>query len=137
MKRHLYISLICLISYSNVQAAATAYADSTYSHAEPPVAKSIESALYRTFNVGDIDYSSDAISDPINMQDNFLTNSTVEQRKHAHALFEKVQAQQRFVESLDALSEVKLPDGSTKAGGVDEYAILKDRMTFTSRNAIM
>lgn len=66
-----------------------------------------------------------------------MPDSVLERRAHAHALLQKVLASQRFLESLDALSEVNLPVGVVKAGGALDYMIIIDRIEFTRDGAIM
>src|SRR5690606_18074492 len=45
-----------------------------------------------------------------------IPDSTGEERAHAHALLQKVLSGQRFLESLDALSEIDLPIGVVRSG---------------------
>lgn len=52
-------------------------------------------------------------------------------------LFQKVMAGQRFLESLDALTETTLPIGIIKSGGPLDYSILIDRIEFTKEGALM
>ncbi|HET7179411.1 MAG TPA: hypothetical protein VFI14_06785, partial [Chryseosolibacter sp.] len=76
-------------------------------------------------------------SDPIIVDDHAVADTVLDQRHHAQALLEKVLAEQRFLESLDALSEIELPVGVVKAGGAVDYSILIDRMQFSREGALM
>jgi hypothetical protein len=75
--------------------------------------------------------------DPIKASDRELADTILDQRNYAHALLEKVLRDQRFLESLDALSEVELPIGVVKSGGSADYSILIDRIQFTREGAVM
>src|SRR5690606_11529826 len=66
-----------------------------------------------------------------------IPDSTGEERAHAHALLQKVLSGQRFLESLDALSEIDLPIGVVRSGTGLDYTILIDRMEFTREGAVM
>ncbi|MEX1239906.1 MAG: hypothetical protein WEB30_09315 [Cyclobacteriaceae bacterium] len=76
-------------------------------------------------------------SDPIVAGDGSVADTILNKRAHAHALLEKVLSQQRFLESLDALSEIELPVGVVKSGGSVDYSILVDRIEFTKEGALM
>src|SRR5688500_13803491 len=75
--------------------------------------------------------------DPIQVPVETLADTVLDQRLHAHSLLQKVITAQRFIETLDALSEIELPVGVVKSGGPVDYSILIDRMTFTTTGAIM
>jgi hypothetical protein len=75
--------------------------------------------------------------DPILIPLSSLADSIAEKRSHAYSLLEKVKLENRFSESLDALSVIDLPIGVVKSGGVADYSILIDHMTFNSRGATM
>jgi len=77
--------------------------------------------------------SPDPITDPVET----IPDSVLDQRLHAHTLLKKVISAQRFLESLDALSEIELPIGVVKSGGAVDYSILIDRINFTKEGAIM
>ncbi len=66
-----------------------------------------------------------------------VQDSVLERRAYAHALLRKVLEGQRFLESLDALSEVTLPIGIVKAGGALDYTLLIDRVEFNRYGAVM
>src|SRR5688500_5248771 len=75
--------------------------------------------------------------DPVEIPSQNLPDSVLNKRTHAHALLQKVLDGQRFLESLDALSEIELPVGVVKAGGAADYSILIDRIQFTKEGALM
>lgn len=75
--------------------------------------------------------------DPMVAEVMSIADTTLSQRAHAHALLQRVLSEQRFLESLDALSEVDLPIGIAKSGGAADYMILIDRMEFTRDGAMM
>src|SRR5690349_24174611 len=63
-------------------------------------------------------------TDPIIALDLELSDTILNQRAHAHELLQKVLGAQRFLESLDALSEIELPVGVVKSGSDLDYSIL-------------
>jgi len=68
----------------------------------------------------------------------FPTNDSISARRtHAHALLQEVLSAQRFLESLDAMSEIELPVGIVKAGGSLDYTVLVDRIVFSKEGALM
>jgi len=77
-----------------------------------------------------------ATKDPI-IIDESAADTVLDKRRHAHALLEKVVAAQRFLETLDALTEIELPVGIVKSGGALDYTILIDRIVFTREGATM
>lgn len=81
--------------------------------------------------------SSGRILDPVEIPPQNIPDSVHDKRRHAHALLQKVLDGQRFLESLDALSEIELPVGVVKAGGAVDYSILVDRIQFTKEGALM
>ncbi|RAW02134.1 hypothetical protein DQQ10_06185 [Pseudochryseolinea flava] len=95
-----------------------------------------EALLHRTFSGLDLPTSLAPV-DPIVLPPLLLADSIIEKRNRAHSLFEKVQSGQRFLESLDALSEVDLPIGIVKSGGAVDYMIIIDRINFTREGAMM
>lgn len=76
-------------------------------------------------------------NDPILVPTSSAPDSVLNKRAHAHALLEHVLSGQRFLESLDALSEIELPVGVVKSGGALDYSILVDRIHFTKEGARM
>ena len=115
--------------------ASYATGDST-SREMPPSENPAKATLSRHFediSFPDIMSQADPIQDPVAI----IADTVLDQRLHAHALLQKILAGQRFLESLDALSEIELPVGVVKSGGAVDYTILIDRMTFTSKGAIM
>jgi hypothetical protein len=92
--------------------------------------------VYRTFDGLDHANSATVVYDPI-VVSQVVADSVVEKQNYAHALLEKVQSTQRFVETLDALTEIDLPVGIAKSGGSVDYTILIDRITFTTQGALM
>lgn len=95
-----------------------------------------EAVLYRTFNELQLP-ATDHNSDRAEFVPLLLADSILEKRNRAHSLFEKVQSGQRFLETLDALSEVDLPIGIVKSGGANDYMIIIDRINFTREGAMM
>jgi hypothetical protein len=94
--------------------------------------------LQRTFEGLEVtDAESVALPDPILIPHVLFADSTLEKRNHAHSLLEQVQNGQRFLESLDALTEIELPIGVIKTGGAIDYSILIDRINFNTSGAIM
>jgi hypothetical protein len=76
-------------------------------------------------------------SDPITAIQETAADTVLDKRRHAHALLERVVAGQRFLETLDALTEIELPVGVVKSGGAMDYTILIDRIAFTREGATM
>jgi hypothetical protein len=97
----------------------------------------VKNELYRTFEGLHLEENSLAPVDPILIPNLPLADSILEKRNHAHSLLEKVMSGQRFLETLDALSEIELPIGIVKPGGILDYSILIDRINFTSQGAVM
>ena len=95
-----------------------------------------EALLYRTFNELQVPASSNNLG-PDEFTPLLLADSVLEKRNRAHSLFEQVQSGQRFLETLDALSEVDLPIGIVKSGGALDYMIIIDRINFTREGAMM
>ena len=126
---------LCLYFF---QGTALASGDSTKIAFPPEVAKpSIPAGQYKNFETLSIPGDHADPSDPVVVNDYALSDSVLDQRNHAHALLEKVLSGQRFLESLDALSEIELPIGVVKAGGAVDYSILIDRIEFTKLGATM
>ena len=97
----------------------------------------IKEQLYRTFEGLNVNNTNFFASDPITLPAQNLADTILEKRNHAHSLLEKVLSGQRFLESLDALSEIELPVGLVKSGGAFDYSILIDRINFTPQGAMM
>jgi hypothetical protein len=76
-------------------------------------------------------------SDPIIVSGGVIPDTIIDKRNHAHALLEKVLSGQRFLETLEAFSEIELPVGVVKSGGALDYTILIDRIQFTKEGALM
>jgi len=94
------------------------------------------SEVYRSFD-SQISLHEQVIGDPILIPEIFLADSVMEKKNRALMLQEKVQVSQRFLESLDKLSEIDLPIGVVKPGGALDYSILIDRINFTPKGAVM
>jgi hypothetical protein len=139
MRIHLRGVAILLFAIQFIYAfPGAAYTDSTkVALSVKDLPPSVQGALYRTFD--DLNYIQvpDAAYDPIIVPDVVLADSIEAQRAYAHALLEKVQSTQRFIENLDALTEIELPVGVVRSGGAIDYSILIDRMTVTPRGNIM
>ncbi|MEX2235485.1 MAG: hypothetical protein WD824_25210 [Cyclobacteriaceae bacterium] len=100
-------------------------------------ATSLSAGVYRNFEDLSLRESLHTRVDPIIVNDLALSDTILDKRTHAHTLLEKVLRDQRFLESLDALSEIELPIGIVKAGGAIDYSILIDRIHFTKEGAMM
>jgi hypothetical protein len=111
--------------------------DSTSVNSKTEVAApSPPAGIHRTFNSITIPENEYRKLDPI-VHRSLIPDTVLDKRNHAHSLLEKVLAGQRFLESLDALSEIELPVGVVKSGGAADYSILIDRIQFTREGAIM
>lgn len=97
----------------------------------------VTGSLYRRFEGLSVPDNLQSNSDPILADNGSVADTILNKRAHAHALLEKVIREQRFLESLDALSEIELPIGVVKSGGALDYSILLDRMEFTKEGALM
>lgn len=126
---------LCLTTWSTW---AIDPADSTVVHTDinvlPP---EVKAELYRTFEGLSLGDTYTAGKEPFQWPEDVVVDSVEEQRAYAENLLARVEEEQRFMESLDALSEIELPVGIVKAGGSVDYSILIDRMTFTTTGAIM
>jgi hypothetical protein len=106
-----------------------------FSASELPV--SVKKELYRTFDELAYVQALHAATDPIVVSNLTLADTVEEEIAYAQTLLEKVTSGNRFVESLDALSEVELPVGVVKTGGALDYSILVDRITTTTQGSIL
>lgn len=96
-----------------------------------------DTRVYRSFDeLATPDYLQ-VKADPILIDDSGLSDTILDKRTYAHALLQKVLTGQRFLESLDALSEIELPIGVAKSAGALDYSILIDRIHFTKEGATM
>ena len=103
----------------------------------PNVSPEIKTEVYRMFEgIGSAPVMR-GNTDPIIIPTVVLADSTLEKRSYADALLDKVTQAQRFKETLSSLSEIDLPVGIVKSGGSVDYSILIDRMTFTTKGAMM
>ena len=100
------------------------------------IANVVAGDIFREFEGIAIDQSVQH-NDPILANEGAVPDTILDKRAHAHALLEKVLSGQRFLESLDALSEIELPVGVVKSGGALDYSILIDRIQFTKEGATM
>ena len=132
--RSLLLILHCLLA---LKAAVFALGDSTIVNTNPYAKSGISDAQKsRTFEMLSTP-PGNVSSDPILPDGNVVADSLLDKRAHAHALLQDVLAHQRFLESLDALSEIELPVGVVKSGGALDYSILIDRIQFTRDGALM
>lgn len=74
--------------------------------------------------------------DPITIQD-IADDSLQQKRARAHSLREDVEKAQRFRETLDAFSVIDLPLGVVRSGGLVDYSIIIDKITFTPQGSIL
>ncbi|MCD9017603.1 hypothetical protein [Parachryseolinea silvisoli] len=141
MQRYLRTSVVAVLLLTAqflCAVQAIAYTDSTkVVLPAPELPPAVRAELSRTFNELNYIQSLNIASDPIVLPNVVLADTVLQQRAYAQSLLEKVQGAQRFIESLDALSEIELPVGVVKSGGPVDYSILIDRMTFTTQGAIM
>lgn len=137
MKKFLPTVLLLISSITYGTTTPWPYADSLSMYENPVILKSsAESVLRRNFDMGN--FTSGMVeSDPILILGSNLPDSTEQKRSHAHALLETILQAQRFVETLDALTEIEMPVGVAKSGGLLDYTILIDHIEFTTRAAIM
>ncbi|MEZ4974054.1 MAG: hypothetical protein R2820_12145 [Cyclobacteriaceae bacterium] len=80
--------------------------------------------------------SSNQSFDPITIQD-IADDSLQQKRARAHSLREDVEKAQRFRETLDAFSVIDLPLGVVRSGGLVDYSIIIDKITFTPQGSIL
>jgi len=140
MKRPSFRSLLLIILYWLFASpvAAIVHGDSTKTISPDPIPdRSAAEGAYRNFEDLRIANLHPFNSDPITIQEDDVADTVLDKRIHAHALLQKVLNRQRFLESLDALSEIELPVGVVKSGGVLDYSILIDRIQFTREGALM
>ncbi|WP_333820349.1 hypothetical protein [Ohtaekwangia sp.] len=137
MRIHLPVAAALLFTIQLLAFNGFAYTDSTKVMRAKDLPPSVQSELYRTFNNLNAIPLAQAAYDPIMVPQVVLADSLQEQRAYANALLEKVQASQRFIQSLDELSEIDLPAGVVKAGGGVDYSILVDRLTANTQGAIL
>ena len=137
MKRPFLTSAFyALLAVVLLHVTAHAVNDSTTTD-EPVNERHAKARLFRHFQNLSLPADPSSPADPIRDPVAVLADTLLDQRAHAHALLQKVLAGQRFLESLDALSEIELPVGVVKSGGAMDYSILIDRMTFTKEGALM
>lgn len=133
--RSLLLILHCLCT---LLLRAYAFSDSTGFVKKPdPAATTPQAVLYRTFEDLSVPDYRVPNADPVVVPDALAPDSVLDKRAHAHALLEKVLSAQRFLETLDAFSEIQLPVGIVKSGGAADYSILIDRIEFTKEGAMM
>ncbi|HEX8038200.1 MAG TPA: hypothetical protein VF490_03590, partial [Chryseosolibacter sp.] len=134
LSRSLLLIVPCLCA---LHAGAYAPRDSSSTAGKTrPLPSAAGAPLFRRFETLSIPGSIPA-HDPIIADESALPDTVLDARNRAHALLQKVLSEQRFLESLDALSEIELPVGIVKSGGVADYCILIDRMQFTKEGASM
>lgn len=129
--RCLLLALLCLFFWQTSSFARPSAASPDNGPGKP-----VPAPLFRKFETLSPSFGLSP-SDPIIVDDHAVADTVLDQRHHAQALLEKVLAEQRFLESLDALSEIELPVGVVKAGGAVDYSILIDRMQFSREGALM
>lgn len=66
-----------------------------------------------------------------------VADSLQEKRARAHSLREDVEKSQRFRETLDAFSVIDLPVGIVRSGGLVDYSIIIDKITFNPQGSIL
>ncbi len=139
MKRYLLRSLLLIMHcLCTLQANAFIWPDSAVTvNGRTPEASAATAPLFRKFEGLSISDNRPSASDPIVVDESSVADTVLDQRNHAHELLQKVLSGQRFLESLDALSEIELPVGVVKSGGAVDYSILIDRIQFTREGASM
>lgn len=126
--------LVCLLLHA---LPVWSFPDSTV-HVIPQTHASLAHAtIFRTFEGLGLPADRSPSRDVITASQASIADSVLEKRNRAHALLEKVLEDQRFLENLDALSEIELPVGIVKTGGAIDYSILIDRIVFTRDGALM
>lgn len=127
--------LFCLILHG---LPVSAHPDSTiHVIAETPSSTTPDARVFRNFEGLTLPADIFAARDLITAHEGMISDSVLDKRNRAHALLEKVIQGQRFLETLDALSEIELPVGVVKTGGALDYSILIDRIQFTKEGALM
>ncbi len=138
MKRPLLRSLLLILHCLCAAHLTTfAFSDSTKVIQNIDAPPLVSAGFYRTFESISLPENANTKTDPIVVNELALADTILDKRNHAHALLEKVLSGQRFLESLDALSEIELPIGVVKSGGAVDYSILIDRIQFTKEGALM
>lgn len=142
MRRSIQFRSVIILAGILLSCAVTGYSgpgDSTKINiTSDNIPPSVKAEVYRTFEglgAGNVKYTD--VQDPIVIPNIVLADSVLEKRNYAHALLEKVSSANRFKDALSALSEIDLPIGIVKSGGAVDYSILIDRMTFTTKGALM
>lgn len=126
---------VCLLLHA---VTVWAHSDSTvHVIAEARASATADAPEFRTFENLAVSSEGSSSHDIITAPDAVIADSVLDKRNHAHAVLEKVLQSQRFLESLDALSEIELPVGIVKSGGALDYSILVDRIQFTKEGALM
>lgn len=138
MRTFLRIGVVGLLLMGLSVVRSFGYSDSTkvVVHGKD-LSPEIRAEIYRTFSGLQYGQELHESLDPIEVPNIILADSVAEKRAYAQTLLDKVKSAERFLESLDALSEVELPVGINKAGGAVDYSILVDRMTFNTKGAMM
>ncbi|MBL0739667.1 hypothetical protein [Chryseolinea lacunae] len=133
----LFYIFVAVFQWTWILPARSSPVDSTtVIHATNTIPPAVKDELYRTFEGLTLTTGQDKAIDPIVISQ--VVADTVEvKRAYARSLLEKVKKDQRFVEALDALSEIELPVGLVKSGGAADYSILIDRITITPKGAIL
>lgn len=111
--------------------------DSTRVNTVPELPPVVRAEVYRTFDGLSNINNQNLIVDPIIPPNIQLPDSVEQLRAYAETLLQQVTDGQRYVETLNSLTELDLPVGVVKSGGSLDYAILINSMTFTTRGAIM
>ena len=138
MKRPLLRSLLLILHcLCATHLTAFAFNDSTKVITNIDAPPLVSAGFYRIFESISLPENANTTTDPIVVNEFALADTVLDKRNHAHALLEKVLSGQRFLESLDALSEIELPIGVVKSGGAVDYSILIDRIQFTKEGALM
>lgn len=116
---------------------AYSFGDSTKVYSVNDLPNSIKTEVYRTFeSIGSTQIGNTSL-DPIIISNSLLADSTLQRRHRAEQLSEEVTSSGRFVESLTSLSDIDLPVGIRRTGGSADYTILIEKITFTTRGAVM
>lgn len=133
--RHLITIWLLFLNLGVVASWARPFSDSL-NHVTKGSVTTISGQRYFTELNGPLN-NIEEVTDPMLLPELFLADSLEEKRARAHSLRDKVEQAQRFRETLDAFSVVDLPMGVIKSGGLLDYSIVIDKVTWTRKVATL